>query len=118
MLSLIKKGFKKIAAFGAALWPAFKTFIKWPIFAIGIATIPITMFIERKFKIGPITSRIIGALVLAGLMIISWHFAEIIIVLVAIAYVMEVFLLYRLIKARIKQHKNIQILEAEYTVVS
>lgn len=98
---MLKKWWKRSVAFLASLWPALRLFLKWPVVAVGIAAIPVQKFIQEKFNLTPVLSRIISFAIFGLLLWISWHVAEVIVALVAIAFVMEMILLRDKIRARL-----------------
>lgn len=110
MISWVKKHWKKSVAFLIALWPALRIFIRWPMVAISIATIPVQQFINSKANLGPVTSKIVGFAIFSMLMIVSWYVAEVIVVLAALALVYEVFLLAKCIMNRY-QDQSVRALE-------
>ncbi len=110
MIPRIKKYWKKSVVFLVALWPALRIFIRWPMVAISIATIPVQQFINSKTNLGPVTSKIVGFAIFSVLMIVSWYIAEVIVILAALALVYEVFLLAKCVMDRY-QDQSVRILE-------
>jgi len=112
MSKVVKKYWKKTLTFALALWPAFRLFIRWPMAAVSIATIPIQSFIQRHVNLGPVTSKVVGFAIFGILMVLSWYVAELIVLLAAAALVMEVFLFVRCIYNRFEE----QSIERNYEV--
>ena len=108
MRSWIKENWKKSVTFMLALWPALRIFIRWPVAAVSIASIPIQQFVQQKFNPGPVTSKIIGFAIFFALMIVSWYVAELIVVLAAIALMLEAFLLFDCIHKRFENEAQLE----------
>lgn len=111
MLNWIKKHWKKAMGFIVALWPALRIFIRWPMAAVSIATIPIQQFVQRQFNPGPVTSKIIGFAIFFALMVVSWHVAELIVALAALALMLEAFLLVSCIRKRFEEQEVSEVSE-------
>ena len=93
-----KEQIRFTAGVAALLYPSYRLFRFHPIFAVSIAAVPISEYVHNKVKMTPVLSRILSFSTFAGLIVLSWYFAEVIIVLAAIALVLEVQELVRLIR--------------------
>lgn len=103
MLSWFKKRWKQCVAFIAALLPSLRIFIRWPVATVSIATIPVQKWIQDRVNLGPVTSKVMGFLVFFVLLWVSWQAAEIIVILAAVAFVMELFTMIRCIQNRLHE---------------
>ena len=113
MLNFIKKYWKKAIAFAAALWPTVRLFVRWPMAMVSVATIPVQHVLQRYVNLGPVMSKVAGFIIFGMLMVVSWHVAEVIVVLAAIAFVMEAALLVRCIRDRLGERSLESELEFE-----
>lgn len=97
---MLRKWLSRIGAFFVSIWPAIKIFLKWPVIAVAIATIPVESYISSKFNLTPVVSKFVMFGIFAGLLAISWYVAEVIVLLAAIALTMEFFIFVKAISNR------------------
>lgn len=77
-------------AFLAAILPAYKIFTFSTGLGAVIASVPVMKTVEALVDLPPVASKILGFLVVGGLLIVSWYVAEAVIVLGAIAITGEI----------------------------
>lgn len=109
MLEKIKEYKSRIITFALSLWPAFRIFLRWPMLAVGLAAIPVQQAVEKKVNIGPVTSRIISVFIFAACLWISFYFAEAIIILCAVAFVAEIFIIWDKIKQAFRKETDLEL---------
>lgn len=85
----MKTTYKALAVL-ASVWPAYRLFTLSTGLAAAIASIPVMKTIHQLVELPPVTSKIVGFLVIGGLLVVSWYVAEAVILLAAIAIAGEV----------------------------
>ena len=109
MFKKIKRFLGKTALFIVSLWPAMKLFLRWPIVAVSIAAVPVQTLLSKAFPdMGPVTARFMSVACFVGVLWLAYTFAEVVVPLVAIAFVMEIILMRNYIKARIDEWQREQ----------
>lgn len=93
---------KRLLGFTVSLLASLRLFLRWPMFMVGVATIPVANFVTSKVNLPPILSRVMWAGVFFGLMAASWYVAELIVILAAIAIVNE----YKLLKNAYQKRRS------------
>jgi len=93
----------KVAGFAVAIVISLKIFLRWPMFCVGTACIPISNVLQKWLKLTPVLSKLMSALIFGGLLWLSFHFGEVAVFLCAIALVQEVFLLIESLRNRFKR---------------
>lgn len=81
----------KGATFLAALYPAYQLFTLSTGLAAAIASIPVMRTINQLVELPPVTAKIVGFLVIGGMLVVSWYVAEAVVLLAAIAIAGEVY---------------------------
>lgn len=67
-----------------------KLFLKHPALVSGISAIPVMQWFEKRFKLTAVLSKIVGVLIFLAIMAVSWHAAEVVVVLAAVAIAAEI----------------------------
>lgn len=102
----VLKAVKDIGLFSLFVYPAFKLFRWNNTFGVGIAVIPVIQYLQNWIKLPPVLGKILTLTLFVALMWVTWHFAEIIVALIAIAFVMEIKTVWSMIKAHIHKERE------------
>lgn len=102
---IVKRIISWCAATVLFLGIAVKGFLNFPAFAVGVATIPVSKWIDEHFNITPVIRRLISLAIFFALLYVSWHVAEVIIILVVLALFQESFLLLGIIKRKLLERE-------------
>lgn len=92
--TLLQRNLLAGSIFGASLVISAGAFFVSPWFVVFGATIPVVNFLERRFNLTPLVTRLVSIGVFTLLMSVSWVLAEVCIVLMAIQVSRELIKLY------------------------